>query len=1142
MHIKSVSMSGFRSFRAQEAVSLSPGQNAIVGRNGSGKSNLFEAIEFALVSRRFSSLGQSERMRLLHEGDKVMSAFVEVVFANDGRLPVDGEEVVIRRAVGAKKDEFFVNRRRVTRKEVEGLLEHGGFSHTNPYYIVQQGKVHALCIMKDHERLALVKDLAGAGTYETKRVEANKLLDDAEAKRASIGSALGSLEKRLADLEGEKNELQEYEGLDRQHRALTYALYDRELEASVRELETLEAKRSLESEAVKDLWKRKTDAEATRARADERLEACGAASKRRLRDVADRDARASKLATAKARATAELAELDRRVSSDERRRFRLGAELRRLEKAVIEGQRRLDASAARRARITRAVYPTTSETDEAANSAENDRALAALRNDAATALHECGARRDDVTRLTDERQRLIQGRATVAGRAREARLEASRVEDEIAVAARRVDDAKRSWLRLAPLATARGLATLDSIFDDMPHLRERCLGPLLAHVRLSDPKYKAAVEAAAGPRLWHVVVRDHDAATVIAQKLIDRKAGRLTLLPLDRLRVPPPADSKLPEDSDARRDVVPLQTAAFEDDDDEDGAAFKALSLVFGDKLLARSLEAASRWATATGLDAVTLDGDEVSRRGVMRGGGARDDDAKSPLAAYAKLEDATRLLADAERRLTEAAVRAEALHKDDVVSIERRIGEVEERRKHAAQAAATARKDYDDKAKACRDLEAHVARARRRRGPETAEAVGDEAPPTDLRAAERELADLEEREASLEASLARDVERRDGLRSRIGGDVDDAPSMEMDDDADEDPVVVDDDDAEAAEARARRRADLQSEVEALDRELAKTSREEPASQEEEEERSRARAEVDEARALEAAIDEKLAEAAKTAEEEASRAASLAATRDDRVRRMRQAGALPTAELETFKDLPVPKLLKHLDKCNRDLKAFDHVNKKALDMYVNFADHRRALVDRQHELDDAKDELDRLVDVLDSRKDAAILDTFNAVARHFANVYTELEPAAAAELVLTRGDDGVPVGLAVHVTAADQRLAMHELSGGQKALVALALIFAIQRTDPAPFYLFDEVDAALDARHRAGLARLVHKQAQSAQFVTTTFSKELLQTADAHFTINATNGRSALGSISKDDALRFVADPPSSQQRARRSSSVASSR
>jgi structural maintenance of chromosome 3 (chondroitin sulfate proteoglycan 6) len=93
----------------------------VVGRNGQGKSNFFDAIQFVLASQRFNTLRQEERQQLLHEGvgANMMSAFVEIVFDNsDGRMTVDGDEVVLRRTIGLKKDEFFLNRKRVTKSEV----------------------------------------------------------------------------------------------------------------------------------------------------------------------------------------------------------------------------------------------------------------------------------------------------------------------------------------------------------------------------------------------------------------------------------------------------------------------------------------------------------------------------------------------------------------------------------------------------------------------------------------------------------------------------------------------------------------------------------------------------------------------------------------------------------------------------------------------------------------------------------------------------------------------------------------------------------------------------------------------------------------------------------------------------------------
>ncbi|MED6282237.1 Structural maintenance of chromosomes protein 3, partial [Characodon lateralis] len=138
-----VIIQGFRSYRDQTVVDpFSPKHNVIVGRNGSGKSNFFYAIQFVL-SDEFSHLRPEQRLALLHEGTgpRVISAFVEIIFDNsDNRLPIDKEEVSLRRVIGAKKDQYFLDKKMVTKNDVMNLLESAGFSRSNPYYIVKQGK------------------------------------------------------------------------------------------------------------------------------------------------------------------------------------------------------------------------------------------------------------------------------------------------------------------------------------------------------------------------------------------------------------------------------------------------------------------------------------------------------------------------------------------------------------------------------------------------------------------------------------------------------------------------------------------------------------------------------------------------------------------------------------------------------------------------------------------------------------------------------------------------------------------------------------------------------------------------------------------------------------------------------------------
>lgn len=105
----------------------------------------------------------------------------------------------------------------------------------------------------------------------------------------------------------------------------------------------------------------------------------------------------------------------------------------------------------------------------------------------------------------------------------------------------------------------------------------------------------------------------------------------------------------------------------------------------------------------------------------------------------------------------------------------------------------------------------------------------------------------------------------------------------------------------------------------------------------------------------------------------------------------------------------------------------------------------------------------------------------------------------------------------------DEGQRIQQLSGGQKSLVALATVFAIQKCDPAPFYLFDEIDANLDPQYRTAVANMIHSLSDSAQFITTTFRTEMLAHADQFYGVYFDKQKvSTIATIRKEDAAEFI--------------------
>lgn len=167
------------------------------------------------------------------------------------------------------------------------------------------------------------------------------------------------------------------------------------------------------------------------------------------------------------------------------------------------------------------------------------------------------------------------------------------------------------------------------------------------------------------------------------------------------------------------------------------------------------------------------------------------------------------------------------------------------------------------------------------------------------------------------------------------------------------------------------------------------------------------------------------------------------------------------------------------------------------------------------------------------------------MAQNFSHTFAKLVPGGKASLLIQKRSDGGAsqdsqdgeqsrisqyTGIAIRVSFSgidSEAQMMQQLSGGQKSVVALALIFAIQKCDPAPFYLFDEIDSALDSTHRAAVADLIKEFSETgaeekAQFIVSTFRPEIVQKAHKWYGVSYQNKESSIGPISRDAALKII--------------------
>lgn len=254
-------------------------------------------------------------------------------------------------------------------------------------------------------------------------------------------------------------------------------------------------------------------------------------------------------------------------------------------------------------------------------------------------------------------------------------------------------------------------------------------------------------------------------------------------------------------------------------------------------------------------------------------------------------------------------------------------------------------------------------------------------------------------------------------------------------------------------------------------------------------------------------------------------------------RKIREIGTLPTTEYEQFKDKPPKELVKLLQETQASLKEYSHVNKKAFDQYKYFIDRRDELNTRKQELDEAEDSIQNLIKFLDTQKDDTLKLTIQNVRYRFSEVFKELTDGEGTGSISYSGNPEKPgLALTVKFSDADREHRLTEgqssLSHGQRSLVALAFIFAIQRMDVSPFYVFDEIDAALDAKYRQNIADYIQKASDSfnpvtkkrekTQFIVISFKPEIAKIANKHYQVELKGKASAISSISKEKALAFI--------------------
>ena len=616
---------------------------------------------------------------MLHEGSgsAAMNAFVEVVFDNsDNRFSLENsDEVVLRRTVGAKKDEFFLQRKLAKKSEVTSFLEGAGFSNkSNPYFMVQQGKIQTLCLMTDAQRLSLLQQVAGTTLYEEKKNESMAKMQENAQSIEKIDTILQDINQRLEELHGEKEELNQYQKADRQRKALEYTLYDKELRRARRSLDAVEHDRNNQVEAMTHLHEQSKATHDAIRNAEGELHVKSQALKRNRKILTQLESDKTMTLTLKTKLDLQCQELQEQIESGQEAMQRAQKELKTLERQITEARQKLEEKEQLLTNENNSLRKLRHEADQAQRQLDGLYSKQGRGNKYATKEQRDKAIQKQIRALQksiQDKNQQLQGQVDALSNARrtiesnEKELETKQAEldssqKSVQSLSKALDEKKKNQLALLetrkqswrsaedkqdqmrdaretlgraeagfrksmPRNTGMGIRALERlVVEENLVVGQQYFGMLVENMKLKDPKFQTAVEMAAQNALFHVVVDTDATAARLMQRLENDKLGRVTFLPLNQLHV---SDQTMYPPNTT--DVVPLLDECIS----YNPQVRKAMLHVFDRKILARTSEIASEWSTRLNMDAITLDGDLCSRKGALTGGYV--DSTKSRLRAY---------------------------------------------------------------------------------------------------------------------------------------------------------------------------------------------------------------------------------------------------------------------------------------------------------------------------------------------------------------------------------------------------------------------------------------------------------------------------------------------------------------------------
>lgn len=1181
MYLKSIEVQGFKSFANKIHFEFHNGITGIVGPNGSGKSNVADAVRWVLGEQRVKQLRGASMQDVIFSGTEnrkpLSYAYVAITLDNaDHQLAIDFDEVTVaRRIYRSGESEYLINGSACRLKDVNELFYDTGIGKEG-YSIIGQGQIDKILSGKPEERRELFDEAAGIVKFKRRKAAAQAKLENEKQNLIRVNDILSELEKQLGPLERQSETARVYLRKREELKNLDVNVFLLENSRLREQLKGAEEKYALASgelsqtkeayESIKDEYTRiqeeiekleaeieqarstATDAGLTRERLDGELKVLkeqinsGKGSEAHLgnrrraleEEIASKEKDREDLLHEKSDTDAEVAETAALADEARQKLEEIQKRIETLNANMEDGKNTIIEELGKRAAIkTRMGRLDTMMEQVNIRKAELNSRLLRIKSDEA-------AREENLKSLEEAFEAVTEEIRDLNAREKAMEEELGTFREALTQKDARLREAQSAYhmekSRLEALSNlAERYEGYGGSIRKVMEQRERNRGIIgvVADIIQTDKKYETAIETALGGNIQNIVTDNEETAKQMIAYLKSNKLGRATFLPLTSIKNP--QKFKNPEVLSENGVIGTADTLVRIDDRYRDVAASLLGRIVVADNV-DNAVKLASKYRHT--LRIVTLEGELLVPGGAISGGAYKNssnllgrrreiDELEGKVKKLQLVIDETnRDIENTKSRRTRLRVDVETLKGE----IQRKSIEQNTARLNISQA----RERMEEEAGSAASLRT-----------ESAEIEGQiQEIKKDKETIRQELADSEALEARIQEQITlsgQKLEEERRLETESQGAV---SEWELKVDRMRQALGFKQSNVERIDGEiAKSRDELAEILEALESNRQEMERRQQNIVEIEKTISASfQAQSDSEGRLKAAMEhkEELASRQKgffTRREELSEKLSALDKETYRLNAQKEkleeslesqinymwdeyeitlsdAAALRNEEMT---DLPAMK--KEIASLRDQIKKLGDVNVNAIEDYKNLLERYTFMKTQRDDLVEAEKTLEGIIDELDASMRKQFTEKFAEISREFDKVFKELFGGGKGTLELMPDEDILEAGIRIIAQPPGKKLQnMMQLSGGEKALTAIALLFAIQNLKPSPFCLLDEIEAALDDSNVGRFAKYLHKLTKNTQFIVITHRRGTMEQVDRLYGITMQEkGVSTLVSVSLID-------------------------